>query len=80
MTPADRGLLAAHAAKAIAITPASLARELDSAREKIARGLARLAKISDDDLAIATVPREEVWRQDMVRLYRCTPVVDPRGE
>jgi len=77
MIPADRGLLAAHAAKAIAITPASLARELDSAREKIARGLARLAKISDDDLAIATVPREEVWRQDMVRLYRCTPVVDP---
>jgi poly[(R)-3-hydroxyalkanoate] polymerase subunit PhaC len=77
MTPADRGLLASHAAKAIAITPASLARELDSAREKIARGLARLAKISDDDLAIATVPREEVWRQDMVRLYRCTPVVDP---
>jgi polyhydroxyalkanoate synthase len=76
MTPADRALLASHAANAIAITPASLARELDSAREKIARGLARLAKISDDDLAIATVPREEVWRQDMVRLYRCTPVVD----
>jgi poly[(R)-3-hydroxyalkanoate] polymerase subunit PhaC len=76
MTPAERMLLASHAANALAITPASLARELDWAREKITRGLARLAKVSDDDLAIATVPREEVWQQDMMRLYRCTPVVD----
>jgi polyhydroxyalkanoate synthase len=76
MTPAERMLLASHAANALAITPASLARELDSAREKITRGLARLAKVSDDDLAIATVPREEVWQQDMMRLYRCTPVVE----
>ena len=76
MTPAERALLVPQAANALAITPATLARELDQAREKITRGLARLAKIDDDDLAIATVPREEVWRQDMVRLYRCTPVVE----
>ncbi|HTL74715.1 MAG TPA: class III poly(R)-hydroxyalkanoic acid synthase subunit PhaC [Casimicrobiaceae bacterium] len=75
MTPAERALLVPQAANALAITPATLARELDQAREKITRGLARLAKIDDGDLAIATVPREEVWRQDMVRLYRCTPVV-----
>ena len=76
MTPAERALLASQAAAALAITPATLARELDEARERIARGLARLAKVDDDDLAIATVPREEVWRQDMVRLYRCTPLVE----
>ena len=76
MTPAERALLIPQAANALAITPATLARELEQARDKITRGLARLAKVDDDDLAIATVPREEVWRQDMVRLYRCTPVVE----
>jgi polyhydroxyalkanoate synthase len=76
MNPTERALLASHAANALAITPASVARELEGARAKIARGLDRLAKISDDELAIATVPRDEVWREDMVRLYRCKPVVD----
>jgi polyhydroxyalkanoate synthase len=73
---ADKAMLASRAASAIAITPASVAKELDDARNKIARGMARLAEFSEDELAIATVPREEVWREDMVRLYRCTPVVD----
>ena len=52
-------------------------KELDVARATRSRAdLRRLAEISDDDLAIATVPRDEVWREDMVRLYRCKPVVD----
>ncbi|HEY1460652.1 MAG TPA: class III poly(R)-hydroxyalkanoic acid synthase subunit PhaC [Casimicrobiaceae bacterium] len=76
INPADKAMLASRAASAIAITPASVAKELDDARNKIARGMARLAEFSEDELAIATVPREEVWREDMVRLYRCTPVVD----
>ena len=69
-------MFAADAANALAITPATVAKELGSAREKIARGLRRLGEISEDDLAIATVPRDEVWREDMVRLYRCKPVVE----
>jgi len=76
INPADKAMLASRAASAIAITPASVAKELDDARNKIARGMARLAEFSEDELAIATVPREEVWREDMVRLYRCTPVVE----
>jgi polyhydroxyalkanoate synthase subunit PhaC len=76
MNATERAMLASHAAAAVAITPTSLATELEAARGKIARGLARLAELSEDDLAIATAPREEVWREDMVRLYRCTPVVD----
>jgi polyhydroxyalkanoate synthase len=76
MNPTERAMLAPAAAAAVAITPASLAAELDAARDKITRGLRRLAELSDDDIAIATVPKEEVWREDMVRLYRCTPVVD----
>jgi polyhydroxyalkanoate synthase len=74
MNPAERTMLASRAAAAIAITPATLAKEIDAARTKIAEGLRRLASVSEDDLAIATVPRDEVWREDMVRLYRCKPV------
>ena len=80
MNPTERGVLASRAATAIAITPATLATELAAARDKLARGLRRLADVSEDDLAIATVPRDEVWREDMVRLYRCRPIVDkPRA-
>jgi polyhydroxyalkanoate synthase len=68
--------LAARAAGALAITPASMAKELSEARDKLARGMKRLAEISEDDLAIATVPRDEVYREDMVTLYRCKPQVD----
>ena len=76
MDPTQRAMLAARAAGALAITPASLAKELEVARGKITRGLKRLSELSEDELAIATVPRDEVWREDMVRLYRCKPVVD----
>lgn len=68
-------LLAARAAGALAITPGSIAKELAEAREKLARGMKKLSEISEEDLAIATAPREEVYREDMVRLYRCKPQV-----
>ena len=45
-------------------------------REKIARGLGAPGRRLRRGTAIATVPRDEVWREDMVRLYRCTPVVE----
>jgi polyhydroxyalkanoate synthase len=44
--------------------------------EEIAQGSARLASLSEEQLAIATAPKEQVWRRDMVRLYRYTPTVD----
>jgi polyhydroxyalkanoate synthase len=79
-SPAEQALLVARAASALALTPASVTRELDAARAKLSRGLKKLAEIPEDDLAIATVPREEVFREDMVRLYRCTPsVARPHG-
>ena len=80
MNAAETAMLAARAAGAIAITPATLAKEMEEARAKLTRGLARLAEVSEEDLAIATVPRDEVWREDMVTLYRCKPVVaKPHG-
>jgi polyhydroxyalkanoate synthase len=60
----------------IRITPQSLMRELQQFNEKLARGGKRLAALSEEQLAIATAPKEEVWRDDMVRLYRYQPVVD----
>ena len=66
-------VLAGRAGGALAITPASMAKELAQARAKLARGMKRLAEISEDDLAIATVPRDEVYREDMVTLHRCKP-------
>lgn len=79
-TPAEQTMLATRAAAALAITPASVAKELDAVRDKLARGFKRLAEVTEDDLAIATVPRDEVWSEDMVRLYRCKPMVErPHG-
>ena len=73
---AEQAMLVSRAATAVAITPASVAKELEAAREKLSRGIRKLTKLSEDELAIATVPRDEVWREDMVRLYRCKPVVE----
>ena len=56
----------------IRITPDGVLRELKQASEKIARGSRRLAALSEEQLSIATAPKEEIWRQDMVRLYRYT--------
>ena len=60
----------------IRIAPETMLRELQQASAKITRGSQRLAALSEEQLAIATAPKEEVWRQDMVRLYRYRPVVD----
>ncbi len=44
-----------------------------------ARGLSgarTLAKIKEDDVQIATTPKDEIFRQDKVRLYRYRPIAD----
>ena len=55
------------------ITPESAMRELASLREKLAQGAKRLGAFTEEDLAIATTPADEVYREDMMRLYRCRP-------
>ncbi len=64
------------AALPIRLTPEALLREWQQMNAKIARGSQRLAALSEEQLDIATAPKDEVWRQDMVRLYRYRPVVD----
>lgn len=65
-----------RAALPIRLTPEALVRELQQLGAKIARGSQRLAALSEEQLDIATAPKDEIWRQDMVRLYRYRPVVE----
>ena len=67
-----RGMLAS----AVNITPAAAMQELAEIRGKLERGAKRLAEITEDDLAIATAPKDEVYREDMIRLYRYRPTVE----
>ena len=61
---------------AVHITPAAALRELDELRRKLAHGAKRLGEFTEEDLAIATTPTDEVYREDMVRLYRCRPTAE----
>lgn len=76
---AETAAAAALPRSALRITPDGLLRELKEANDKIARGSRRLAAFTEAQLAIATTPKEEVWRQDMVRLYRYTDASAPPG-
>ncbi len=60
----------------VCIRPDQALQELGEIRAKLQRGAKRLAALTDDDLAIATAPKDEVWRDDMVRLYRYRPTAE----
>jgi polyhydroxyalkanoate synthase len=66
------------AALPVHITPESAMRELAGLREKLAQGAKRLGAFTEEDLAIATTPVDEVYREDMMRLYRCRPTAAKR--
>jgi polyhydroxyalkanoate synthase len=55
------------------ITPEGALRELADLQRKLAEGVRRLGEFTEEDLAIATTPVDEVYREDMMRLYRCRP-------
>ena len=48
-TPTDQAALISRAAAALAITPASMAKELDAARDKLSRGLKKLASLCESE-------------------------------
>ena len=64
------------ARSALDLPPEKAMLELVQLLQKIDRGAKRLAQFTDEELAIATAPKEEILARDMVRLYRYTPVVD----
>jgi polyhydroxyalkanoate synthase subunit PhaC len=71
--PARPAAAESAAALPFAITPDAMLGELAALREKLAKGAKRLGEFTEDDLAIAATPADEVYREDMVRLYRCRP-------
>jgi polyhydroxyalkanoate synthase len=52
-------------------------REVAELGKKLAEGAKLFGEIKDEDVAIATTPKDEVWREDKVRLYRYRPVAEP---
>jgi polyhydroxyalkanoate synthase len=55
-------------------TPARVLAEATAFSQKLARGAELFAKIRDEDVTIATTPKDEIWRQDKVRLFRYRPL------
>jgi polyhydroxyalkanoate synthase len=68
-----------RAPAAVAITPSDAMQELNDIRGKLQRGAKRLAELGEDALAIATAPKDEVYREDMITLYRYRPTVEREG-
>jgi|SRR6516164_7259293 len=62
----------------IQIKPEQAVSEAAALGEKIARGANLFSKLRDDDVAIATTPKDEVWRQDKVSLHRYRPLADKK--
>ncbi|HEX2725430.1 MAG TPA: class III poly(R)-hydroxyalkanoic acid synthase subunit PhaC, partial [Beijerinckiaceae bacterium] len=58
----------------IGIKPDQALSEAAALAEKMARGAKLFSEVRDEDVAIATTPKDEVWRQDKVVLYRYRPL------
>ncbi|HML14775.1 MAG TPA: class III poly(R)-hydroxyalkanoic acid synthase subunit PhaC [Xanthobacteraceae bacterium] len=58
----------------VEIKPEQAVAEAAALGEKLARGAELFAKLRDDEVAIATTPKDEVWRQDKVTLHHYRPL------
>jgi polyhydroxyalkanoate synthase subunit PhaC len=58
--------------------PAEMLAEAAALNQRIASGMRRLAAIKDDEVEIATTPKDEVFRTDKVTLYRYRPLAERR--
>lgn len=60
----------------LAITPSKAVRELVELNEKVLKGIEILSQTKEQDIRIGAMPKEEVWRDGNVVLYRYTPRVE----
>lgn len=60
----------------IQITPDDAAREVAELNEKMIKGIETLSKLTHDDIQVGTAPKEAVYREDKLVLYRYTPQVE----
>jgi polyhydroxyalkanoate synthase subunit PhaC len=68
----------AEQANPIEIKPEQAIREAASLADKIARGTELFARLRDEEVAIATTPKDEVWRQDKVTLHHYRPLAETK--
>jgi polyhydroxyalkanoate synthase len=62
----------------IEVKPEEAIREAASLAEKIARGTELFSKLRDQEVTIATTPKDEVWRQDKVTLHHYRPLAEKK--
>src|SRR5437868_6296901 len=62
----------------IEVKPEEAIREAASLAEKIARGTELFSKLRDEEVSIATTPKDEVWRQDKVTLHHYRPLAEKK--
>ncbi len=60
----------------IQITPDKAIHEFTEINQKIVKGIEILSRLKEDDIQIGTAPKELVYREDKLKLYRFTPVVE----
>jgi len=58
------------------IRPEDAIRELTELNRKVVKGIESLSHIRDEDIQAGVTPKEEIWREDNVVLYRFTPMVE----
>ena len=68
----------ANSGSPIHITPEQAISEVAALGEKIARGAELFSRLRDSEVAIATTPKDEVWRQDKVTLHHYRPLADTK--
>ena len=61
------------------ITPADAVAEVSALGRRIAEGAKLFGEIRDTDVQIATTPKDLVWSQDKVSLYRYRPLAESKG-
>ena len=62
----------------LAITPEQAIEQAAALGRRLAGGATLFADIEDEDVRIATTPKDVVWRQDKVTLYRYRPLARRR--
>src|SRR5688500_5780175 len=61
-------------AQRMQFSPEDALKEMAQYNQRVANGLKLLAKVKDEDIKIATTPKEEVFRQDKMTLSRYVPL------
>jgi polyhydroxyalkanoate synthase len=58
------------------LRPEEAVHELIELNQKVVRGIENLSRIRDKDIQVGVSPKEEIYREDNLVLYRYTPMVE----